>query len=151
MGAKGYTKGMTVILEGVKRMARRKGNKGLLWAGLAAGAYAYFKKPENREKATIAFNNAKEKVNSYMESQNLESQNLEKANKETGKKTDITEMRKNKMASEGGLTGAQYYNEDSQEDSDNDDFKLSANDVSEEKAENTKTIAPEPRLNTENL
>ena len=54
---------MTVILKGVDRMARRKGNKGLLLAGLAAGAYAYFKKPENREKATVAFNNAKEKVN----------------------------------------------------------------------------------------
>ncbi|MGO1060449.1 hypothetical protein ACTL32_15035 [Planococcus sp. FY231025] len=132
-------------------MARRKGNKGLLLAGLAAGAYAYFKKPENREKATVAFNNAKEKVNSYMESQNLESQNRENAAKETERKTDITDMRKNKMTNEGGLAGAQYYNEDAPEDTENDDFKLSSNDISEEKAENTKTIAPETRLNTDNL
>lgn len=132
-------------------MARRKGNKGLLLAGLAAGAYAYFKKPENREKATVAFNNAKEKVNSYMESQNLESQNRENTAKETDRKTDVTDMRKNKMTSEGGLAGAQYYNEDAAEDTENDDFKLSSNDVSEEKAENTKTIAPETRLNTDNL
>lgn len=130
-------------------MARRKGNKGLLLAGLAAGAYAYFKKPENRDKATVAFNNAKEKVNSYMESQNLESQNRENAAKETDGKNNITDMRKNKMTSEGGLPSAQYYNEEA--DSDNDDFKLSSNDVSEEKAENTKTIAPETRLNTDNL
>lgn len=132
-------------------MARRKGNKGLLLAGLAAGAYAYFKKPENREKATVAFNNAKVKVNSYMESQNLESQNRENANEEDGGKTGITKMRKNKMTSEGGLAGAQYYNEQAQEDSDNDDFKLSSNDISEDKAENTKSVAPETRLNTDNL
>lgn len=132
-------------------MARRKGNKGLLLAGLAAGAYAYFKKPENREKATVAFNNAKEKVNSYMESQNLESQNRDNANENTAGNTDATKMRKNKMTSEGGLAGAQYYNEQNQRDSDDEDLKLSSNDVSEDKAENTKSVAPETRLNTDNL
>lgn len=131
-------------------MARRKGNKGLLLAGLAAGAYAYFKKPENREKATVAFNNAKEKVNSYMESQNLESQNRDKANDTSSGNADATKMRKNKMTSEGGLAGAQYYNEQTQQGED-EDVKLSSNDVSEDKAENTKSVAPETRLNTDNL
>ena len=44
-------------------------SRSLLLAGLAAGAYAYFRKKENRDKAMEAFNSTKEKVNSYMESQ----------------------------------------------------------------------------------
>lgn len=128
-------------------MAKRKGSgRGLLWAGLAAGAYAYFKKPENRQKATEAFNNAKTKVNSYMESQNLENG----GEKQAEAKKDSTEMRENKMVSEGGLTGAQYYN-DKKRDEHDEDFKLSSNDFSEEKSENTETIAPENRLNTDKL
>ena len=42
-------------------MAKGKSNS-LLLAGLAAGAYAYFSKKENREKALVAFNNTKTKV-----------------------------------------------------------------------------------------
>lgn len=128
-------------------MAKRKGSgRGLLWAGLAAGAYAYFKKPENRHKATEAFNNAKTKVNSYMESQNLEHSNETTEDE----KEYSTEQRENKMASEGGVSGAQYYNDKKRDDKD-EDFKLSANDTSEEKAENTETIAPENRLNTDKI
>ena len=44
-------------------------NRSLLLAGLAAGAYAYFRKKENRDKAMEAFNNTKDKVNSFMEAQ----------------------------------------------------------------------------------
>ncbi|HSP21379.1 MAG TPA: hypothetical protein VLQ20_03525 [Planococcus sp. (in: firmicutes)] len=128
-------------------MAKRKGSgRGLLWAGLAAGAYAYFKKPENRQKATEAFNNAKTKVNSYMESQNLENGN----GTPEDEKEYSTELRENKMASEGGVSGAQYYNDKNRDDKD-EDFKLSSNDTSEEKSENTETIAPENRLNTDKL
>lgn len=128
-------------------MANKRGSgRGLLWAGLAAGAYAYFKKPENRQKATEAFNNAKTKVNSYMESQNLENND----GKQAEAKKDSTELRENKMVSEGGLSGAQYYN-DKKRDEKDEDFKLSSNDFSEEKSENTETIAPENRLNTDNL
>jgi hypothetical protein len=128
-------------------MANKKGNgRGLLWAGLAAGAYAYFKKPENRQKATEAFNNAKTKVNSYMESQNLENG----TGKTEEEKKSSTELRENTMVSEGGLSGAQYYNDKNRDDKD-EDFKLSSNDTSEEKSENTETIAPENKINTENL
>lgn len=70
--------------------------RGLLLAGLAAGAYAYFKNPENREKATKAFNEAKVKVNSYMESQNLD-----KDGNPISKTTDTpstTEKRENKWS-----------------------------------------------------
>ena len=38
---------------------------------MAAGAYAYFSKKENRDKAQVAFNNMKTKVDSFIESQKL--------------------------------------------------------------------------------
>ena len=128
--------------------------RGLLLAGLAAGAYAYFKNPENREKATKAFNEAKVKVNSYMESQNLD-----KDGNPISKTTDTpstTEKRENKMVSEGGASASvQYYNEQQQKEKDNekdkDDVKLSSNDVSKEKAENTDSAAPENKISTDNL
>ncbi|MGH2318813.1 hypothetical protein ACRC6Q_13705 [Planococcus sp. SE5232] len=128
--------------------------RGLLLAGLAAGAYAYFKNPENREKATKAFNDTKVKVNSYMESQNLD-----KDGNPTSKTTDTlsnTEKRENKMVAEGGASASvQYYNEQQQKEKDNekdkDDVKLSSNDVSKEKAENTSSAAPENKISTDNL
>ncbi len=124
-------------------MAKGKG-RGLLLAGLAAGAYTYFKKPENREKATLAFNNAKEKVNSYMESQNLDD------NKKTAHDgSKPKEPRENKMVSEGALTSVQYYNEEEQQEEEN--TKLSPNDVSKDKAEDTESVSPEPKINTNNI
>jgi hypothetical protein len=126
--------------KGVKRMAR---GRGLLIAGLAAGAYTYFKKPENREKATVAFNNAKTKVNSFMESQNLDKLNKSEAVLNT------TDSREDEKVNEVSKPGVQYYNEDAQ---DNDaDVKLSSNDTSLEKSENTASIAPEQRISTDNL
>ena len=127
--------------------------RGLLLAGLAAGAYAYFKNPENREKATKAFNDTKMKVNSYMESQNLD-----KDGNSTSKTTDTpstTEKRENKMVAEGGASASvQYYNEQQQKQLDREkagDVKLSSNDVSDEKAENTDSAAPENKINTDKL
>jgi hypothetical protein len=134
-------------------MAKKKGGgRGLLLAGLAAGAYAYFKKPENREKATVAFNDVKAKVNEYMESQNLEPNKNKEDQKAQG--LDKTDLQEEKMTAEGGTQATvQYYNEKEQEEANDkkDDVKLSSNDDSEEKAENTKPISSEPRLNTDNL
>lgn len=118
--------------------------RGILLAGLAAGAYAYFKKPENREKATVAFNNAKTKVNSFMESQNLDNDT-----KNQQEKAQSEETKENEMVSEGAMTSVQYRNEDVQESEDNS--KLSSNDTGRDKAENTKTVAPENKINTNNL
>ncbi|AMX00188.1 hypothetical protein RST01_24380 [Rummeliibacillus stabekisii] len=42
-------------------------SKSLLLAGLAAGAYAYFRKKENRDKAMEAFNSTKDKVNEFVD------------------------------------------------------------------------------------
>ncbi|MDE4084706.1 hypothetical protein PO902_06590 [Planococcus maritimus] len=131
-------------------MARKKGGgRGLLLAGLAAGAYAYFKKPENREKATVAFNDVKAKVNEYMESQNLDQNKNQQDQKSEG--LDKTDLQENKMTAEGGTQATvQYYNEKEQKQS-KDDVKLSSNDDSEEKSENTDSVSSEPRLNTDKL
>lgn len=131
-------------------MARKKGGgRGLLLAGLAAGAYAYFKKPENREKATVAFNDVKAKVNEYMESQNLDQNKNQQDQKSEG--LDKTDLQENKMTAEGGTQATvQYYNEKEQKQG-KDDVKLSSNDESEEKSENTDSASSEPRLNTDNL
>ncbi|MDN7243355.1 hypothetical protein QWY14_16235 [Planococcus sp. N028] len=85
-------------------MAKRRG---LLIAGLAAGAYAYFKNPENRRKATIAFNNTKLKVNDFMESQNLEGYD--------GTKTTASST---KPKSDGKTPSVQYVNEDKKPEGD---------------------------------
>jgi hypothetical protein len=85
-------------------MANRRG---ILIAGLAAGAYAYFKNPENRRKATVAFNNTKVKVNAFMESQNLEGfGEASTANPPAGKQSSAP------SENDGTTTSVQYYNED---------------------------------------
>lgn len=89
-------------------MAKRKrNNRNLLLAGLAAGAYAYFSKKENRDKAMVAFNNTKEKVNSFMNSQKL--------NRSTDTKAGLSDpydLQDNKMVSEGSQTSVHYYNQE---------------------------------------
>ncbi|TQR21488.1 hypothetical protein [Psychrobacillus vulpis] len=90
-------------------MAKSK-NKSLLLAGLAAGAYAYFRKKENREKAMVAFNNTKTKVNSY-----LDSQKHDRSDFTTVGHPDPHDIPDNKMVAEGAMTSVQYYNEEVQE------------------------------------
>jgi hypothetical protein len=126
--------------------------RGLLLAGLAAGAYAYFKNPENREKATKAFNEAKVKVNSYMESQNLDKDGNPISNNNDAPST--TEKRENKMVAEGGASASvQYYNEQQQKELDKEktDMRLSSNDNSSEKTESTSSVTPETKIDTDKL
>ncbi|WP_088006138.1 hypothetical protein [Indiicoccus explosivorum] len=118
-------------------MARKRG---LLLAGLAAGTYAYLKKPENREKATAAFNNAKAKVNSYMESQNLDNSN-------DPKEEHVTDSRTGKLAGKD----SQKDRKAPDEGLDDGKQKLSPNDLGDEKEEDTESVAPIKRVNTENL
>lgn len=87
-------------------------NKSLLLIGLAAGAYAYFRKKENREKAMVAFNNTKTKVNSYIEAQKHDRSDLTVAGH-----PDPYDTSDNKMVDEGAMTSVQYYNEEVQENS----------------------------------
>ncbi|MFD1203648.1 MULTISPECIES: hypothetical protein [Sporosarcina] len=92
-------------------MARKKGN-GLLLATLAAGAYAYFSKKENRDKAMVAFNNMKTKVNSFVNSQQLNRSDETKAGH-----SDPYDFQDNKMVSEGAQTSVHYYNQEVEDDS----------------------------------
>ena len=84
-------------------------NRSLLLAGLAAGAYAYFRKKENRDKAMEAFNNTKNKVNSFMEAQKQQ----DTSNENTGNPNPYHEE-DNRMVDEGAMTSVQYYNEEEQ-------------------------------------
>ncbi|GEK29870.1 MAG: hypothetical protein RR603_02225 [Kurthia sp.] len=98
-----------------------KKSTSLLLAGLAAGAYAYFKKPENRDKAVEAFNSTKVKVNDFIETQkqNLQDRsNTDSSNSDTTVTGDVNEdyhLDEKDMVSEGALTSVQYYNEEAQE------------------------------------
>lgn len=95
-------------------------NRSLLLAGLAAGAYAYFSKQENREKAIDAFTNMKTKVNSYIDSQKEKMEMKEKGH------PDPYDTADNKMVNEGAMTSVQFYNEEVQEQ----DEKTGANKTS---------------------
>lgn len=85
----------------------RKGGNGLLLAGLAAGAYAYFSKKENRDKAMVAVNNMKTKVDSFITSQKLNRSDDTKAGH-----SDPYDLQDNKMVSEGAQTSVHYYNQE---------------------------------------
>ena len=92
------------------KMAKKK-NNALLIATLVAGAYAYFSKKENRDKAQVAFNNAKKKVESFIEHQKLDHDEKTK----TGY-PDPYDVPDNKMVSEGAQTSVHYYNQEVEDD-----------------------------------
>lgn len=91
------------------RMARRKNT--VLLASMAAGAYAYFSKKENRDKAQVAFNNMKTKVESFIETQKTQRHPETK----TGH-PDPYDTQDNKMVSEGAQTSVHYYNQEVQDE-----------------------------------
>ena len=89
-------------------MSKKKNT--LLLATLAAGAYAYFSKKENRDKAKVAFNNMKTKVDSFIESQKVQ----HTPETEVGN-PDPYDIEDNKMVSEGAQTSVHYYNQEIQD------------------------------------
>lgn len=94
----------------------RKGNNNLLLATMAVGAYAYFSKKENRDKAQVAFNNMKTKVESFI--------NTQKMNRDTDTKvghSDPYDLQDNKMVSEGAQTSVHYYNHEVEDKADMDE------------------------------
>ncbi len=91
-------------------MGRKKKNT-LLLATLAAGAYAYFSKKENRDKAQVAFNNMKTKVDSFIASQKIQNEPDTKAGN-----PDPYDIQDNEMVSEGAQTSVHYYNQEVQDD-----------------------------------
>ena len=111
-------------------MARKKNT--LLLATMAAGAYAYLSKKENRDKAQVAFNNMKTKVDSFIESQKSQRNPETKAGH-----PDPYDVEDNQMVSEGAQTSVHYYNQEVQADNadDSDGLYKKKNHDSEENQE----------------
>lgn len=82
----------------------KKTRNTLLLTTLAAGAYAYFSKEENREKAQVAFQNMKTKVDSFLTTQKY------KQDEQTNiGHPDPYDIEDSEMVSEGAQTSVQYY------------------------------------------
>lgn len=91
-------------------MAGKKTN-GLFLATLAAGAYAYFSKKENRDKAMETVGVLKDKVDTFMNNNNtLVDQTAEKVGH-----SDPEDLADNNMVSEGAQTSVHYYNQEVQD------------------------------------
>ncbi|PIC69731.1 hypothetical protein CSV75_09745 [Sporosarcina sp. P18a] len=87
-----------------------KKSNGLLFATLAAGAYAFFSKKENRDKAMETVGVLKEKVDTFVNNNKLVDQATEKVGH-----SDPTDLRDNNMVSEGAQTSVHYYNQEVQD------------------------------------
>ncbi|MBD7907383.1 hypothetical protein [Sporosarcina gallistercoris] len=85
-------------------MAKKR--NGILLATLAAGAYAYFSKKENRDKAQVAVNNLVTKVDSFVQSKKADYSDDTKRGM-----SDPYDFQDNKMVSEGAQTSVHYYNQ----------------------------------------
>ena len=88
-----------------------KRNNSLLIATMAAGAYAYFSKKENRDKAQVTFKNMKMKVDSFIGSQKLNHSPETKIGH-----SDPYDIPDNEMVSEGAQTSVHYYNQEIEDD-----------------------------------
>lgn len=102
---------------GNTNMAKFKG-KGVVVAGLIAGAAGYLRKKENRDKVLDMVGMAKEKVTDFANTQkeNLsnqkeaEAESLQDTAKAAAGSSDL-KIEENEMVSEGAQTTVQYYNE----------------------------------------
>ena len=110
-----------------------KKSNGLLLATLAAGAYAYFSKKENRDKAMETVGVLKEKVDTFVNNNKLVDQATEKMGY-----SDPTDAGDNNMVSEGAQTSVHYYNQEIQDP----DKKASEKDGLYKKNEDTKDNKP---------
>lgn len=91
-------------------MAMLRGNKrSLLFGGLAAMAYLYFQKWENRDKAKMTMHNTMTKVSSFMNSRSVNQSQMTKAGF-----SDPNDPDDNRMVEEGSMTSVRYYNEEVQ-------------------------------------
>ena len=107
-------------------------SRSLLLAGLAAGAYAYFRKKENRDKAMEAFNSTKEKVNSYMESQKQGN----KSGVDNSWNPDSTNHQANEKVNEGAAPDVNVYT-----DIQADEYLMNEEVVNESASESDKKLS----------
>ncbi|PIC86428.1 hypothetical protein CSV72_08745 [Sporosarcina sp. P20a] len=110
-----------------------KKSNGLLFATLAAGAYAFFSKKENRDKAMETVGVLKEKVDTFVNNNKLVDQATEKVGH-----SDPTDLGDNNMVSEGAQTSVHYYNQEVQDP----DKKASKKDGLYKKNEDTSDNKP---------
>lgn len=98
-------------------MAKFKG-KGVVIAGLVAGAASYLSKKDNRDKVMGYFNDVKAKATEMMDSAkgNYQEETPLQDIAETPASANTTEIRENNMIAEGAQTSVQYYNENEQEE-----------------------------------
>ncbi len=101
--------------------------KGLAVTAIAAGAYAYFKDPANREKAQQFVQETKEKVESFIEQKKEEyteatetSQTSTEDLEEKAGNPDPYDTPDNEMVSEGAQTSVQYYGQEVEDDANKD-------------------------------
>ncbi|MDG5470440.1 hypothetical protein P6709_01685 [Jeotgalibacillus sp. ET6] len=83
--------------------------------GLGAAGYAYFKNKDNREKATVAFNDTKEKINQLIDQAK---QSMNDQESQAPKATGSYDLEDEKMQEEGAQTSVQYFNEKQEQSSD---------------------------------
>ncbi|WP_228548350.1 hypothetical protein [Sporosarcina obsidiansis] len=128
-----------------------KSKNGLLMATLAAGAYAYFSKKENRDKAMETVGTLKEKLDSFMNNNKLVDQSTEKVGH-----SDPEDFGDNNMVSEGAQTSVHYYNQEVQDpdkkSSEKDGLYKKNKDISDNKplynkAESTKQAEKDNKTN----
>lgn len=110
-----------------------KKSNGLLMATLAAGAYAYFSKKENRDKAMETVGTLKGKLDSFMNNNQLVDQSAEKVGH-----SHPEDFGDNNMVSEGAQTSVHYYNQEIQDP----DKKSSEKDGLYKKQKNTSDNEP---------
>ncbi|KYG89639.1 hypothetical protein MHH70_14035 [Metasolibacillus sp. FSL H7-0170] len=101
-------------------MAKLKG-KGVVIAGLVAGAASYLSKKENRDKLMGYIQDAKAKATEMMDGMKGNGASMEEETPlqdlaETAGSANTTEIRENNMIAEGAQTAVQYYNENDQEE-----------------------------------
>ncbi len=116
----GYNFHITIrTVEGII-MAKLKG-KGVVIAGLVAGAASYLSKKENRDKLMGYIQDAKAKATEMMDGMKGNGASMEEETPlqdlaETAGSANTTEIRENNMIAEGAQTAVQYYNENDQEE-----------------------------------
>jgi len=119
-------------------MMKKRNGGSLLFSAMAAGAYAYFSKPENREKAMVTFNNLKTKANSYMNTKMVKDTQMKKAGH-----SDPNDPDDNRMVEEGAMTSVQYYNEEYQDSDNNGEGKAAFPKSQKKKLPDTFESLPE--------
>ncbi|KIL47871.1 hypothetical protein [Jeotgalibacillus campisalis] len=80
--------------------------------GLGAAGYAYFKNKTNRDKATVAFNDTKVKINQLIDQAK---QSMNDNEGQAPKATGSYDLEDEKMMEEGAQTSVHYFNENQEE------------------------------------